>query len=95
MARRKMYAIDTCEAQMTNVLIGYEDLKQRGIKLSPRQLHRKVLAGTFPKPIKIGEQTKAWIADEIDAWIDAKKAERNESPSAPVRPTTDSIPGPG
>ncbi len=62
---------------MSKELIGYDGLKARGIRLSPRQLHRKVLAGTFPKPVMIGECTKAWLTDEIDAWLEAKIQERD------------------
>lgn len=61
---------------MTTKLIDYAGLKERGIKLSPRQLHRKQKAGTFPKAVKVGEQTKAWVADEIDAWVKARIEER-------------------
>jgi predicted DNA-binding transcriptional regulator AlpA len=64
---------------MNKVLIGYDGLKQRGIRLSPRQLHRKALAGTFPKPIMIGECTKAWLVEEVDAWLEAKILERDST----------------
>jgi len=33
--------------------------------------------GTFPKPVPIGTKAVGWIEDEIDAWIEARIAERN------------------
>jgi prophage regulatory protein len=29
---------------------------------------------TFPRPIKIGARASAWIASEVEAWIQAKIA---------------------
>jgi prophage regulatory protein len=28
--------------------------------------------GDFPKPIKVGERTVAWIEQEVDAWINQR-----------------------
>lgn len=28
---------------------------------------------TFPKPIKIGPNTSAWLADDVRAWCDARE----------------------
>lgn len=30
---------------------------------------------TFPKPIKLGPNTSAWIAEEVRAWCAAREAE--------------------
>jgi prophage regulatory protein len=30
---------------------------------------------TFPKPFKLGTNSTAWDAEEITAWLEAKKAE--------------------
>lgn len=64
------------------VLIDYDGLKERGIKLSPRQLQRKIVAGTFPKPVMLGEQTKTWVASEVDGWLAKKVAERDRARAA-------------
>lgn len=32
---------------------------------------------TFPRPIKIGRAAIAWSADEIQAWIETRLAERD------------------
>ena len=30
----------------------------------------------FPRPVKIGERSVAWVESEISEWIDARIAER-------------------
>ena len=31
-------------------------------------LYAQIKAGTFPKPIKIGDRAVAWLKSDIDAW---------------------------
>jgi prophage regulatory protein len=38
---------------------------------------RKIAAGKFPKPIKIGANSNGWIEAEIDAWLHERIAERD------------------
>lgn len=40
--------------------------------ISRTQIHRLVVAGSFPKPIPLGVRTSAWIASEVDAWVQAR-----------------------
>jgi prophage regulatory protein len=44
-------------------------------------LYRRVAEGSFPKPIPLGSpRSVGWIAEEVDAWIDAQiRAARPES----------------
>jgi prophage regulatory protein len=46
--------------------------------LSRSGLYAAVSAGTFPKPVKLGPNARAiaWPAEEIDAWISERIAER-------------------
>lgn len=46
--------------------------------LSRTRLYEAVAAGTFPKPVKLGPNARAvaWPAEEIDAWIAQRIAER-------------------
>jgi predicted DNA-binding transcriptional regulator AlpA len=37
----------------------------------------QIKAGKFPKPVKIGPGTNAWLSSEWDAWVAAKAAERD------------------
>jgi prophage regulatory protein len=39
--------------------------------LSSSEIYRRIAAGTFPAPVKIGPRCSAWHAAEIDAWITA------------------------
>lgn len=37
--------------------------------LSRASVYRRVKAGTFPKPIKIGERRVAWRSEDIHTWL--------------------------
>ena len=45
--------------------------------LSRSEIYRRVAAGTFPRPVKLGERASAWCAMEIDSFISARIAERD------------------
>jgi prophage regulatory protein len=64
---------------MMTQLLSYEDLKARGVDYSKSQLYRLWHAGKFPRPIKLSAVRQAWCADEIDAWIRARVAERDQA----------------
>ncbi|MDG4591290.1 MAG: AlpA family phage regulatory protein [Defluviicoccus sp.] len=38
---------------------------------------RRVKAHDFPQPVKLGPNTIAWLADEVEAWAAAKIAARD------------------
>ena len=40
-------------------------------------LYRKVAAGEFPAPIKLGESASGWLLSEVEAWIEARREERD------------------
>ncbi|MEY5099195.1 MAG: hypothetical protein RJA36_1914 [Pseudomonadota bacterium] len=42
------------------------------LPFSAPTLWRKVKAGTFPKPVKLGERITAWRVSEVRAWIEAQ-----------------------
>jgi prophage regulatory protein len=63
-----------------------ERLKDAVLKLSvvseitgvpSSSIYRKVAAGQFPAPIKLGESASGWLLSEVEAWIEARKAERD------------------
>jgi prophage regulatory protein len=70
-------------------LLSPDDLLARGIPYSRSQLNRRIAAGTFPAPIKLGGadagvSTKtAWIESEVDAWLEERVKERDTQP--PIR----------
>jgi prophage regulatory protein len=52
-------------------------IRQKGllslVGFSGPTLWRKVKAGTFPKPVKLGQNMTAWRCEEIQAWMEAQK----------------------
>lgn len=46
---------------------------------SAATLWRGVKARTFPAPVRIGVNSVAWVRGEVDRWIEARIAERDQS----------------
>jgi prophage regulatory protein len=53
------------------------DLKRMGIKVSNTSLLRWEALGRFPRRIRMAGCSVAWLATEIDQWIDERRAERS------------------
>jgi prophage regulatory protein len=50
-------------------------LAKIGMTNSP--LYARIKAGTFPKPVKLGNSNAvAWVESEVDEWIDTQIARR-------------------
>ena len=64
------------EPPLSKMLLSADDLRELGIRYSRAQLHKMVARGGFPRPIKISTHRSAWVASEIDAWLEARMAER-------------------
>jgi prophage regulatory protein len=47
--------------------------------LASSSLYAAIARGEFPKPIKLGERSVGWLSQEVDAWIEARAAKRDES----------------
>ena len=58
-------------------LVSWSDLKVRGIQFSRATIYRKIENGSFPRPLKIGANRIAWLASEIDEWIQSLAEARN------------------
>jgi prophage regulatory protein len=58
------------------VLLSANDLFAMGIRYSRTQLWKMVRAGQFPAPIKISKSRSAFVASEVEAWLEARKNER-------------------
>ena len=41
----------------------------RSTGLARSTIYEKISAGSFPKPIKITPKTSAWIANEVEQWV--------------------------
>jgi prophage regulatory protein len=65
---------------------GLRILRQRQVLellgISASTLWEWVRRGRFPKPIAIGPNSKAWLADEIDAHLLARVKERDQIAAA-------------
>lgn len=47
------------------------------VGFSKATLYRRISAGTFPRPIRLGERSVAFLVTEVDAWI-ADRAQARE-----------------
>jgi prophage regulatory protein len=68
-------------------VLGYRGLKEKkGIPFSRQWIVKLVALGKFPAPIKLGEQSVAFVEAEIDEWLDARIRERDVKPvsNAPI-----------
>lgn len=45
---------------------------------STSSIYDAIAAGTFPRPVKVGPRTAAWIEAEVDYWIADRIRERDE-----------------
>lgn len=40
-------------------------------------IYNDVKVGRFPRPIKTGQRSIRWFAEDIEGWLDQRKAERD------------------
>jgi prophage regulatory protein len=64
-------------------LVSKRELKSLfGVPYSFQHIARLELAGSFPKRVQLGQCRVAWIADEVQTWVDQRVAKRDlTSPS--------------
>jgi prophage regulatory protein len=62
-------------------VLGYGDLKEKGIRFSRQWISKLVARGEFPTPIRLGEQSVAFVETEIDEWLACRIRERDEKPA--------------
>jgi prophage regulatory protein len=61
-------------------VISFPRLKtDKGIPYSPVWIRELVARGQFPKPIKIGANRVGFIEAEVDDWLRARAAERDDA----------------
>jgi prophage regulatory protein len=58
------------------ILLAREDLPRLGIKISNSTMLRLEAAGRFPKRIRLGAHSVAWLASEVHDHIQNLAAER-------------------
>lgn len=47
--------------------------------ISRSELYRRMAAGTFPSPVKLGARLSAWPAAEVSRWIETQISARSQS----------------
>jgi prophage regulatory protein len=64
-------------------LVSKKELKSLfGVPYSFQHIHRLELAGQFPKRVQLGQCRVAWVAAEVQTWVDERVAKRDvTSPS--------------
>lgn len=58
---------------MTDTLLRYVDLRERGVVKNRTTLRRWINDGDFPSGVKIGPNTRVWPAAEVDAWLRSRR----------------------
>jgi prophage regulatory protein len=60
-------------------LLGYRDLKPlKGIPYSDEWIRELIKKGKFPRRIQLGGKRVGFVESEIDEWLKARAAERDE-----------------
>ena len=58
-------------------LIGFGELRDKGITYSRSHVYRLINAKKFPQPVHLGVGRVAFVETEIDNWIKERIAERD------------------
>lgn len=74
-------AIGTEPASADEALLRIEKVMEMTGK-TRNTLYIAMRKGTFPRPVKIGGRAAAWVNSEIQRWIAARIAERDEAAKA-------------
>jgi prophage regulatory protein len=65
-------------AKFLRKLVTFDELRETySIPLGRRQIDRLEKAGKFPKRVPIGERRVAWVASEIEAYVEQRIANRS------------------
>ena len=57
---------------------------RKKVGLHPVHIGRLEKRGAFPQRIRLGPQSVGWVEDEVDAWIEKKKRERDSQAWSPT-----------
>lgn len=50
--------------------------------LARSTVYKQISAGTFPKPVSLGDRCVGWVESEVQDWILARIEERDEGQNA-------------
>ena len=48
------------------------------IGLCRSSIYNKINEGTFPRPVKLGPQSVAWLQSEVQLWMNERIADRDQ-----------------
>ena len=69
---------------MTQKLVTKKELRSLfGVPYSFAHIARLEAAGQFPKRVRLGACRVAWLAEEIQSWIDERVANRDTASQSP------------
>ena len=71
----------TAPAMGALILLRLPDVMRR-VSLSRSEIYRRIAAGDFPQPVKLGERASAWPDHEVTAWCEARIAARDAKVAA-------------
>jgi prophage regulatory protein len=57
--------------QQSRRFLRLPDVKQ-AVGYSRTAIYEKIKAGEFPRPYPLGARAVAWLAEDIDAWIESR-----------------------
>jgi len=55
-------------------------------------LANRVKDGSFPKPVATGPRTRAWLASDVEAYLNARVAERDAAAQAKAKTSAAALP---
>lgn len=61
---------------METTLLRLPDVR-RIVGLSRSEIYRRIALNQFPKPVAIGESARAWVSEEVAAWVQKRIASRD------------------
>ena len=69
---------------MTQKLVTKKELRSLfGVPYSFAHIARLEAAGQFPKRVRLGACRVAWLAEEVQSWIDERVANRDTASQSP------------
>lgn len=75
---------DNSAAQGGRIIYRQRDLEAL-LGLSRNAIERLMAEEGLSAPIQLGPRSKGWLADEVHAWLERRKAER-DARERPLRP---------
>ena len=70
-------------------LLRFPQLKaEKNVPFTRQHIRRLQKAGGFPRPVPLGENTTAYLEEEIDEWLTSRVAKRNAQQQWQEAPAT-------